>query len=186
MCHKRKDDERVPGCSGRGEDGASYCIPPGVVTPMSAASTFNLRLYFTKFSSQHYGRYCVSCDSDGENCDLSKSCSDDYQFLNYDVDKQTTMIQVEDKDNRCLEVTSSKYRGNSGSGRRLEVRTCDETNECQKFGSGLGNFSGFLFELNTCNGECITNDHWPRSGEDLYAESCDRARRHITNFWYKY
>ena len=153
---------------------------------MSGADKFNLHLYFTVFSSSNYGKFCSSCDSNGENCDLSKSCRDDYRFLNYDVEKQTTMVQVDDARNRCLEVTSSTYDGTYSSGKRLEVRTCDETNECQTFGSGLGNFSGYLFELTTCNGRCITNDHWPRSGEDLFAANCERARDHVTNYWYKH
>jgi len=186
ICHRRKDDEFVPGCGGKGVDGASYCIAPSAPSPMSNAARFNLRLYFTKFSSNHYAKYCMSCDSSGENCDLSKSCSDEYRLLNYNQDAQKTMFQVDGRDDRCLEVTSSRYSGPSASGRRLEVRTCDTTNECQWFGSGMGNFSGYLFELATCTGECITQDHYPRSGEDLFADLCSRARRHVTNFWFKY
>lgn len=173
-CHDTKGNGFVPGCSGD-PGGRDYCINPASPGPDSHLKTFKLRLHWEKSYDSHSGDFCMDCSScrDGSSTEVRRCGGDDFRFLNTHDEK--TMVAVKGKD-YCLEQGSSSIR----------LHDCDASNPCQWFSSGQGSFSGYLFELVTCKGKCVTQEHFPRSGEDLYGATCSTARRHYTNYWYKY
>ena len=181
----RSEYEPVPGCSGEGERSENYCIkredmPPG---PLTSMEVFRLKMYFWENysggESGHRGYFCAECDGScgsGQELDLGRceSSSDKWRFVNMDSD--STQIQLADGSDLCW------YK----SSRDIELRECDASEECQKFRPGRGSFGGYKFELVTCGDRCVTQQHYPRSGESLFGESCSRARKDKSAYWEKY
>jgi len=184
VCHRRSGTDPVPGCTGEGRSGDSYCINPMNLPPGPNMNTFRLKMYgwenYYSSSSGHRGYWCAECDGSCDNgsglevnrCDDS---SDEWRFLN-NFNNKATQIQLVGSD-LCWELVSGD----------VELRPCDSTVECQTFTPGQSHFGAYRFELGTCEtDQCITQDHYPRSGEELFAESCDRARGDKSSYWEKF
>jgi len=187
VCFKREDDdELVPGCPNIAESESDVCVDPNAPTvkeDVVGEPYWRLKMYgWEKTSSSHEGKYCAECDGscrDGQGLDIGScdSGSEKWHFINTSLDGMTTMVKEEDKD-LC-------WRMEDGSTRLAD---CDPTDQCQTFNAGKGNYNGFRFEFkSTCaNSRCVTQDHYPRSGEELEGSNCWRARRHKSSFWEKW
>jgi len=182
-CYDRTGSEKVHGCDGEADaiEGRDFCFDPFADGAPHRLKMFGWENY--SGGDGHRGRWCAECDSrceDGEKLEVGScsSSSDDWQFVNMDAAGTKTQVQLKDS-NLCWQMEDDDDR-------EIVLKVCDPTESCQQFGSGRGNFKGYRFEFVACNGKCTTQDHYPRSGEDLYASSCSRARDHKSSYWEKY
>jgi len=121
--------------------------------------------------------FCLECENRcdwGEQIEVHQCDSRDnayWRFLNMGGGK--TQFQLSGT-NLCMELVGN---------RMIELRNCVSSSSAQKFGPGEGSFSGSRFELITPNDGCATMSHHPKSGEEIYRNSCTTARRNKTSFW---
>ena len=95
------------------------------------------------------------------------------------VDSDEAMIKVA-YDNRCFQ-----RNGNS-----IELRSCDPTNDLQRWVSPRGAFYQRRFEIAnpSLRDYCATQEHHPKPGEVVWLEPCILSRHpfHQTNFWMRW
>ena len=133
-------------------------------------------------------KWCIECDgscSSGNQLEI-KTCDDDndcFEWRNLSVSggQQYTQIQVAGT-NTCVELV-----GNN----RVELRQCNEdfaNYPRQQFVALNGSFTGpGRFEIGTVyRPGCLTQQHHPRSGEEIKREDCEDTRDDDTSFWVKY
>lgn len=132
--------------------------------------------------------WCIQCeDRRGDKCESEDdieitTCDDENTwFVLRNRDGNSAQLQIAEKD-LCLGMYGEKkYFGNVRP--KIETRECDPSDGRQFFSAGW-NFE--RFEIITPNGGCLSQDHHPKSGEELFAESCSRADGHDTNYWIMY
>ena len=128
--------------------------------------------------------WCVRCFHDcdeGEGIEI-KSCSDsptEFQFIYFPGNE--TQIKVASGD-VCLEADFDERP------RAVYLRSCDHSESLQRFVATQGDFRGPRFEISpmTRPDRCLTQHHHPRDDEDIYIETCSRARRADTSYWNMY
>jgi hypothetical protein len=195
VCHQRDKDTTgklgtVPGCAGRDTTTNDYCINPSdelAIPPVNGA--FRFKKYWEngyKWQDEFWEQeWCMECSGGNANsCEVGDSiiishCSHDKStwFVYQGLKDGVTQIQIATT-NLCLEWVSD---------RDILVRTCNGTNERQKFKALNGTFGGKKFELSTVQKEwCLSQHHHPKDEELIYLMDCALTRKHTTSFWMQY
>jgi hypothetical protein len=187
VCHQRDGNETVPSCEGTGDSDMDYCIHAADETARPpVAGAFRLKHYWEQgyhWQEQNWEQeWCIQCDgngcSEGDNLYIS-TCDDNsdwFQFKN--LTNGVTQVKAATT-NLCMEWVGS---------RDVELHTCDASNERQKVTAGEGSFYGGRFELDTYaqEGGCLSQDHHPKDGEQIYRFDCGYSRGSTTSYWIKY
>ena len=187
-CYQRNGEmTSVPGCMGSGTQGTDYCIDPMDDPSDYNKDTFRLKLFWREgyyWQEERFERkWCMRCE--GNVCDRNDkirvyTCDDTntkFRFINQSGGE--TQIQI-DGTNLCLEA-------DAGFEEWTRIQDCDDSKASQRFKPGEGDFNGDRFELvPVVMDGCLTQRHHPKSGEAIYTETCETARRDTTSFWNKY
>jgi hypothetical protein len=125
--------------------------------------------------------WCLQCEGsacqNGDEVEI-RTCDSDNTYWNF-VPNGSGQVQFRIANtNLCLQHEDQ---------RRIVVRNCDSSYSRQFFGPGNGAFGGSRFEIVTpATGGCVSQQHHPKSGENIFSMPCETARKYDTSFWVKY
>jgi hypothetical protein len=195
VCFQRPNgNELVPGCTGYGSPGASYCYNPYTAAPVPNSSVgFRIKLYWMQgyyWRLESFERkWCMVCHSmalGANGCELGddihlETCamSNTYFVFSPALSNGAVQIQVAGSD-LCLDLSSTVYT------QPVTLQICDSSNPDQFFTAGEGSFSSFRFELSPNGGGCLSNTHHPKQGEYIYNQDCNGPRIATASYWNKY
>jgi hypothetical protein len=191
VCHERDKNapDPVPGCAGQDTTTRDYCVRPSddlAQSPVSGA--FRLKQFWRygyKWQDEFWEQeWCMECAGGSSICEVNDSiiishCSNEKStwFLYKNLKDEVTQIQIATT-NLCFEWVHNKD---------IFVKTCDGSNERQKFKALNGTFEGMKFELSTASEEgCLSQQHHPKDEELIYRMPCALTRKHTTSFWTHY
>lgn len=202
-CHHASAGVPAPGCAGGGgrklgqREYTKNRVPGDFVCvdPAALARTFRLRMEW----EEQYGWqetddemwFCMQCDA---------SCDVDARLEVGPCDEKAAVWQLSDMgggaareahlrmagSDLCAAVTLGMTPKTGPADNVLTLQPCDPLDSLQRFRPKNGDWEDARFELISANGGCITNDHWPKNGEDLYSWNCGHARWPNTSYWSKF
>jgi len=199
--HPDKRGQHVPGCWGDVSDQLfDHCIDPAALEPTKADSSsagpvaykgrpdlevFQLKFYWepgyfwkmTFFPTP----WCFNCVEDkcfdGEKVQIYKcmASATRWRFRKDNPADDKVQLQV-DGTNVCLQSTR---------GQQTILKTCNATEQRQKYTAGQGDFQGDRFELVTKDRGCLSMHHEPKEYELILKQDCNRTRQFDTSYLVK-
>ena len=201
VCFQRDAGQAVPGCSGTPVESKDYCVRTGDLPPPTPKSgTFRLKMYHepgywwqcdnvcdqSDITKDKDPMWCIQCDGDAcDDAELIKirTCSSDNSKFEFVATSELGKVKIRVVGtNLCL-----MYESYASTLRNTRLNPCGGSGEIWST-HGQGSFSGSKFELHPQGDAtyCLTQQHHPKSGEDLRLEKCSVARADNTNWWMTY
>lgn len=165
--------------------------PTPALAPINVSDPVRLRLYWEKgYRWQETSKetfWCMECDGSCSSGNKIKikwcSSSDNKQKFQYYYDDKT--YRPKSRPDLCFTENgfNSKYNP-------IRLRTCEPGNKKQQWinDPAFDEKGRKQFEIHPARdkSKCLTQQHHPRSGENVYPQSCSRARQHDTSEWIVY
>lgn len=156
-------------------------------------SSFRLKLYWKNGYYWQESRketfWCMSCGYGGvckegevmrlRNCKTRSSADARFEMIKK---RRGYQYRVVGPNNLCLENSKKEI---SGKNIDIVLKTCNNNHKQQFKGYHRG-ATKFELKPSRKQGRCLTNHHHPRPGEEVYAETCFKARKTKTGYWVKY
>ena len=202
VCFQRDAGQAVPGCKGTAVESNDYCIRAEDLPPPTIpnSKTFRLKMYHepgywwqcdgvcdqSDITQDKDPKWCIQCD--GSGCDDDelikiRTCSSANTKFEFVATSKLNEVKIRVVGtNLCL-----MYEGYASTLRNTRLDTCGGSGEIWST-HGKGSFAGRRFELHPQGDAsyCLTQQHHPKSGEDLRLEKCSVARGDDTNWWMTY
>jgi hypothetical protein len=127
--------------------------------------------------------WCIECDGsacDDEELIKIRTCSSDNTKFEFVATSKLDEVKIRVVGtNLCL-----MYESYASTLRNTRLKTCGGGGEIWST-HGEGSFGGSRFELHPKGDAtyCLTQQHHPKSGEDLRLEKCSVPRGDNTNWW---